>query len=202
MTKIKLCGISRECDVEVVNELMPDYVGFVFYEKSKRNVTKEKAIKLRTMLNPQIRAVGVFVNEQIDTILDLLNAGAINYVQLHGTEDEDYIKKLKSRTDAVIIKAFNLDDMSNVQRANDSSADYVLLDSGKGGTGNVFDWSLAEKVNRQFFLAGGLNPDNVAYGIRRIEPYAVDVSTGIETEGIKNPDKMRKFVRNVKGENI
>ena len=147
MTKIKLCGLTRECDIEYANELAPDYIGFVFAEKSKRYVTPEKACLLRRKLSGGIIPVGVFVNEAPDFIADLLTQNIIDAVQLHGTEDEEYIRNLRKLTDRPIIKAFRIETETDVEAANKSSADYVLLDSG-GGTGTVFDWALLKDIKR------------------------------------------------------
>lgn len=199
MVRIKLCGLTRECDIENVNILQPEYIGFIFWKKSKRYVDPEKASKLKALLDPGIKVAGVFVDEEMDTVLHLVENDVIDVIQLHGNEDEDYIKEIKSKTNAPVIKAFSMDLFENVEKANASSADYVLLDSGRGGTGIVFDWELAKMVKRDFFLAGGLNPSNVCEGIERLNPYAVDVSSGIETDSLKDFDKMSRFVMNVKG---
>lgn len=202
MTKIKLCGLSRVCDIEKANELKPDYIGFVFFVKSKRNVTAEKAKELRALLSPEIKAVGVFVDELPEKVAMLLKDGIIDIAQLHGHEDETYIKKLRSLTDKPIIKAFRVDSESDVIRANESTADYVLLDSGDGGTGTAFDWNVLKAVRRPYFLAGGLDAYIVREAIDLLEPYAVDVSSGIETNGLKDKEKMTAFVNSVRGYKI
>lgn len=199
MTRIKLCGLSRPCDIEAVNALHPDYIGFVFFPKSKRNVFPEQARTLKQLLDPAIQAVGVFVNADPAFIGDLLAQGIIDVAQLHGQEDEDYIRSLRALTDKPIIQAFRIDTAEDVQRAAASSADFILLDSGAGGTGTVFDWSLIQKLERPFFLAGGLGIENAADAINAVHPYAVDISSGIETDGKKDPEKMRRFVTNVRG---
>ena len=195
MSKIKFCGLTRECDIEVANELNIDYIGFVFVPKRRRYVNKEQATKLKRLLKTSIRAVGVFVNEQVDVVADLLNSGVIDIAQLHGTEDEAYISKLRTLTAKPIIKAFILNSEADVSRVMQSTADYVLLDSGTG-TGNVFDWSLVKNITRDYFLAGGLSPENVGSAILTLNPFALDVSSGIETEGVKDPQKMRAFINN------
>lgn len=194
MTKIKLCGLSRPCDIAYVNELRPEYIGFIFARKSKRYVSPEQAAALKAELSPGILAVGVFVNEPIESIAALLQCGTIDVAQLHGTETEDDISALRALTGKPIIKAFRIDTEADIRAAQASSADYVLLDSGSGGTGTVFDWRLIQKMERPYFLAGGLNPDNVAGAVAALHPYAVDVSSGIETAGYKDPEKMRSFV--------
>lgn len=199
MTKMKLCGLSRPIDIETANELKPDYIGFVFAPKSRRYVTEEAAAKLKQLLHPDIAAVGVFVNEAPETVAALLSRGIIDIAQLHGKENEDYIRELRTLTDKPIIKAFRVDCEQDILAAERSSADYVLLDSGDGGTGEVFDWTLIQSLQRPYFLAGGLGTDNVAAAVRTCRPYAVDVSSGIETDGLKDRIKMQAFVRAVRG---
>lgn len=200
MTRIKLCGLKRMEDIQKANELKPDYIGFVFAQKSKRAVTKELAKELKAKLDESIQVSGVFVNEDPDTILELLEEGIIDVAQLHGSEDETYIKKLKEKTKSPVVKAFSIEGDEDIEKANRSSADYVLLDSGAGGTGTSFDWSLVAEMKRDYFLAGGLTIDNVDASIRMLHPFAVDVSSGIETDGVKDPEKMEKFVEKVRKE--
>lgn len=194
MTKIKLCGLSRPCDIEAVNALLPDYIGFVFAKKSKRYVAPEKAVALREALDPSIKAVGVFVREDPAVVSGLLNGGVIDLAQLHGGEDEDYIARLRALTDRPLIQAFRVEAPADLDRARASSADSILLDNGAGGTGSAFDWSLLTGFDRPYFLAGGLGPGNVAQAIAALHPFAVDVSSGIETDGYKDVEKMRAFV--------
>ena len=194
MTKIKLCGLGRPCDIEWANALMPDYIGFVFAQKSKRYVSPERAKALREGLDSNIRAVGVFVNEAPEVVADLLNTGVIDMAQLHGGEDEEYIKALRGLTDKPLIKAFRVDGPADLEKARNSSADYVLLDNGAGGTGTAFDWALLKGFDRPYFLAGGLGPGNVRQAIKALDPFAVDVSSGIETNGGKDYTKMTAFV--------
>lgn len=199
MTKIKLCGLSRPCDIETVNRLMPEYIGFVFASKSSRYVTYEQAAKLKQMLAPSIKAVGVFVNEEIETTAGLLNSGIIDAAQLHGSETEEYISELRACTGRPVIKAFRIEVQKDVSIAENSSADHILLDSG-AGTGTVFDWDLLRSIRRPYFLAGGLTIDNIACAVKTIHPYAVDVSSGIETNGLKDKQKMAAFVAAVRRE--
>lgn len=197
MTKIKLCGLRRPCDIEYANELMPDFIGFVFAKKSKRYITPQDAASYRRQLKEGIVPVGVFVNEDIENISDLLEKGVIEAVQLHGNEDEDYINALRKQTDCAIIKAFQIKDTKDIAAANASSAEYVLLDSG-GGSGETFDWSLIQEMKRPYFLAGGLTPDNVGAAIKKLHPFAADASSSLETEGFKDKEKMRAFVEAVR----
>ena len=192
--KIKLCGLTRPLDIKCANALNPDYVGFVFAKESKRYISLETAKSFKDILLPKIQAVGVFVNEEVKTIADLLNSNIIDIAQLHGNEDETYIKKLRVLTDKPIIKAFKIKTREDLSVVRTSSADYVLIDSGSG-SGNVFDWDLVKTFDRPYFLAGGLNPQNVEEAIRTLKPYAIDVSSGIETDGLKDVRKMTDFVR-------
>ena len=199
MTKIKLCGLSRTQDIQVVNELKPEFVGFVFASKSKRYVSPKQAEALKALLAPDIQAVGVFVNEAPETVAALLNSGIIDMAQLHGDEDEDYIRQLRSRTGKPIIQAFRVTSQEDVAGAESSIADHILLDSGTG-TGKVFDWTLIQQITRPYFLAGGLGPDKVEQAVNQLAPYAVDVSSGIESGGVKDPAKMAAFVAAVRKE--
>lgn len=199
MTKIKLCGLSRSCDMEAVNELKPEFIGFVFAPGSKRYVTPEKAKELRKLLDPEIQVVGVFVNEEPEKIAGFLNNGIIDIAQLHGREDENYIKLLKTMTDRLIIKAFQMETEKDAELAEHSLADYVLLDSG-AGTGTVFDWNFIQNMKRPYFLAGGLSTENVEAAVNMLHPFAVDVSSGIETDGAKDKTKMTAFVSAVRKE--
>ena len=198
MTKIKLCGMTRPCDMEAANRLQPEYIGFVFAKKSRRYVSPERAAELKALLDPAIRAVGVFVQEPPDQVAALLNTGVIDLAQLHGDEDEAYIQTLRGMTDKPIIQAFRIDSEADIAAARASSADLVLLDSGAGGTGTTFDWTLLRDIGRDWFLAGGLGADNAAEAVRRFHPYGVDVSSGIETDGLKDENKMTAFVRAVR----
>lgn len=196
--KIKLCGLMRPSDIEAANLLHPDYVGFVFARKSRRYVSLERVKTLQELLHPDILAVGVFVDEKPDAVAAWLAAGVIDLAQLHGGEDEAYMEKLRGLTDKPIIKAFSVKGEGDIRNANESSADYVLLDAGDGGTGTAFDRELLAGMNRPYFLAGGLEPSTVGEAVRRWRPYGVDVSSGIETDGVKDAEKMREFVDHVR----
>ncbi|MDO4616279.1 MAG: phosphoribosylanthranilate isomerase [Lachnospiraceae bacterium] len=194
MTKIKLCGLTRPEDIEKANELKPDYIGFVFYDKSSRNVSRQQAAELKALLDPSIQAVGVFVNPEPAYVADLLKDGVIDIAQLHGSEDNAFIETLRALAPGkTIIQAFKINLSEDTELANSSAADYVLLDSG-AGSGETFDWSLIRKVTRPYFLAGGLHPGNVTDAVQELHPFAVDVSSGIETDGLKDPEKMQLFV--------
>ena len=197
MTKIKLCGLTRPYDIEYVNGLLPEYIGFVFAPKSRRYISAENAERLRIILDSRITPVGVFVDEKIETIADLVKHETIDIVQLHGNEDEEYINNLRKAVDCPIIKAFRIESNTDIVSANKSSADYVLLDSG-GGTGTAFDHSLIQGVTHPYFLAGGLTPENVGTAIQTLHPYAVDASSSLETDGFKDKIKMTAFVKAVR----
>ena len=192
MTKIKFCGLKRPEDIKYANELKPDFIGFVFALGRKRTVDEDTAKELKNLLDSDIKAVGVFVDEDVKKVAKLLNDGIIDIAQLHGSEDEEYIKTLRSLCSKEIIKAVVIQSVDDIKRADESSADYVLLDSGTG-SGLKFDWDLIKEINRPYFLAGGLNCDNIENALNILNPYAVDVSSGIETEGLKDFDKMCKF---------
>ena len=197
MTQIKLCGLRRPGDIEAANRLKPEYIGFVFARKSKRYVDPETALSLKKSLSPDIKAVGVFVNEEVSVVADLLNRGIIDVAQLHGSESEEYISELKKATGKPVIRAFKVATSEDVAAAVGSSADHILLDAG-AGDGVTFDWSIVKNVDRPFFLAGGLNPLNVVDAVEAVHPFAVDVSSGIETDGFKDTDKMAAFVSAVR----
>lgn len=200
-TKIKLCGLKRSSDIETANALMPDYIGFVFVKGSKRYVDKATAMRLSAMLKPSIQPVGVFMNQTLDEILEIVgNApeeSPISVIQLHGSEDNAYIHALKEKTGLPVIKAFGVKCEEDVKNATESAADMVLLDSPGGGTGTTFDHRLLSGIKRPFFLAGGLDPENVYALIETIRPFGVDASSGLETDGYKDKDKMERFVSEV-----
>lgn len=199
MTKIKLCGLTRPEDIAAANTLEPDFVGFVFALKSRRYVTVEQAQALRKQLSPAIQAVGVFVDESPEQVAALLEAGVIDLAQLHGREDEDYLARLQVLTGKPIIQAIQVKTPEDLERAQASSTDCILLDSG-AGTGATFDWSLLKHIRCPYLLAGGLDPDNVAQAVRTLHPWGVDVSSGIETGGMKDFKKMAAFVTAVRKE--
>lgn len=202
MTKIKICGLSRLCDIDYVNTTMPDYIGFVFAPHSKRYVSPSQASQLKARLSPCIKAAGVFVGEEAENILDIAGRGIIDIIQLHGSEDDHYISKLKAVSDVPIIKAFSIKSKKDIQTAVLSSADYILLDNGAGGTGDVFDWSLISEISRPYFLAGGLTPNNVGQAVYKNHPFAVDASSGVETDGVKDFNKIKAFIDTVRKSNI
>ncbi len=206
MTKIKLCGLSRLSDIEAANELKPDYIGFVLWSKSSRYVSREKAMELKRVLLPEIKAVGVFVDEEPEAVAQYLEEGIIDVAQLHGKEDASYIRSLRSLAPGKeIIKALQIkdkesfDEQLKVFGESGAEPDFFLLDSGTG-SGQTFNWEIIRDadIGKPFFLAGGLDPMNVADAIDKVRPFAVDVSSGIETEKVKDVAKMRAFVEAVR----
>lgn len=197
MTKVKMCGLSRMEDIEYANEVLPEFIGFVFAPKSRRYVSFEQAKKLRGELDYRIAAVGVFVYEDIENIVRLVKDEVIDMVQLHGSEDNAYIAKLREMAEVPIIQAFKIIDSYDAESAVLSDADFVLLDSGMG-TGKTFDWSLIKSINRPYFLAGGISPENAAQAVERFSPYAVDASSSLETDGVKDLSKMTALARAVR----
>lgn len=197
MTKIKLCGLRRMEDIDIANEISPDYVGFVFAKKSKRYVSTEEAFTLRRNLKTGIIPVGVFVDEKAETIADLLKWNIIDAVQLHGNEDNEFIEKLRRLTECTIIQAFVIKSEEDAAAANKSIADYILLDSGKG-SGEVFDHGLIKGIERPYFLAGGLNSMNVQSAVESLHPFGVDASSSLETDGFKDKEKMTAFAEAVR----
>ena len=201
MTKIKICGLRRPEDIQAVNQYFPDYTGFVF-APGKRQITPGQAEKLSGMLNPDICPVGVFVNESEDIICRLADSGVIRAIQFHGQETEEQIHRMKNRfPDIPVIRAVSMKQDHELKRWDASEADYLLLDAGSGGTGHTFDHSLitqAGAIQKPWFLAGGMRADNVREAIQTFHPFGVDCSSGVETEGMKNPVKIRQTIENVR----
>lgn len=197
--KLKVCGLFRPEDIEYVNEAMPDYCGFVIgFPRSHRNVSPQQVRVLRAALAKGILPIGVFVDQPIHTVAELVLDGTLHGVQLHGREDEIYIQKLRQKIgNAPIMKAFPVKSAEDVEAALKSTADYILLDSGQG-SGQTFDWSLLAKVTRPFFLAGGLGPDNLERAMKEIHPWGVDLSSGVEENRIKVREKILAVAAAVK----
>lgn len=239
MTKVKICGLLGQEDIDAVNKYMPDYIGFVFVSKSKRAISLESAKQLKKRLRPGIGAVGVFVNEKIERIVDAVKENIIDTIQLHGNETEEYIKTLREITNIPIIKAVRVTSLQEkavrlascqengvrvtsgqengvrlascqenvvtptsrqkVDSALDSCANILLFDSERGGSGNSFDLSLIPKnIRKPFFVAGGLNINNVKKTLDLSRPFGVDVSSGVESNGRKDAEKIREFIKTVR----
>lgn len=188
--KLKICGLSRPCDITYVNEAQPDFAGFVVnYPKSRRSVTPQQLARLRASLDSGILPVGVFVNEAPELVAQLLNEDIISMAQLHGNEDEAYLKKMRVLTNGRLIQAFTIRSEADAERAMQSTADYILLDNGKG-TGERFDWRLIREISRPWILAGGLTPDNMLQAAKELHPWGLDLSSGVETDGYKDREKI------------
>lgn len=215
MTKVKLCGIRREIDIEYANRYLPDYIGFVF-AKSRRQVSSKDVKLLITNLYPGIKKVGVFVNEELDKVVQIADLCKLDVVQLHGNETTEYISRIKGKlvlhgltannggTATEVWKAIPVKNSESIKAIKDFNADAYLLDTytegGFGGAGKTFDWKLAVEASNygKIILAGGLNPENVREAVIAVEPYAVDVSSGIEVEGFKDKEKTKKFIYSVR----
>ena len=195
-TKIKMCGLSRPEDIAFANEVKPDFIGFVFAEKSSRYITPEKAAELAAKLDKSIVPVGVFVDSDFEEIMHTVNLGAVRIAQLHGNEPEELVKRLHENG-VPVIRAFQIKSEADVKKAETSCADHILLDSGKG-SGLTFDWSVLKNAKRPYFLAGGLDPQNVSRAVTDLHPYAVDTSSGLETGGVKDRTKMIAFAAAVR----
>lgn len=200
MPKIKICGLRRPQDIMMANSYRPDFAGFIIdFPKSHRSISGEEVADLRRKLNGQIPVVGVFVDQPAEKVIRLLKDGTIDIAQLHGKEDASYIRQVQRETGCQVIKAFEVKSSGDIDRALESPADYLLLDQGKGG-GETFDWSLIhEKINRPWFLAGGLNADNLQQAIDTVHPWGVDISSGVETDGVKDEKKVKKVVSIIRG---
>ena len=195
MTKIKICGLFRPCDIEYVNAARPDWCGFIVnFPKSHRNCAPDQVRALRRGLDSAVTPVGVFVDQPVEAVAALLNDGTISVAQLHGHEDAAYIAALRAAAPGhPVWKAFKVRGPEDLEAANASPADLVILDNGYG-TGETFDWSLAGGVARPFLLAGGLTPENIPDAIRLLHPCGLDISSGVETEKRKDPAKIQAAV--------
>ena len=192
--RVKICGLSRAADVEAVNAVGPDYAGFVVdVPSSRRSVSPSEVRALASRLADGIQAVGVFVDAPVESVAALLNDGTLDVAQLHGAEDAAYVAALRALTGKPIVQAFRVESAADVARAEASAADCVLLDSG-AGSGRAFDWTLARGCARPFFLAGGLGPGVIAQAVAQVRPFAVDMSSGVETDGAKDAEKIRAAV--------
>lgn len=201
MAQIKICGLRRIGDIKAANAFLPDYIGFVF-AKSKRQVTPEQAAALREHLSPQVKAVGVFVNLETESLADIALKCRLAAVQLHGDEDTEYIKALRRLLpeDVEIWKAVRVQSAGDITKANEFEVDKLVFDAcskgAYGGTGRVFDWSLLQaEIQKPYFVAGGISMENVKEVIARLNPYGVDLSSGVETDGYKDPVKMTEIIR-------
>ena len=201
MVKVKICGLRRKEDIEYANELKPDYVGFVF-AKSKRQIEVEQALDLISLLDKEIKTVGVFVNEPVENALKIAQTLNLDVLQFHGDETQDYIDNFKNFT---VWKAIRIKDKEDLEKTKEFKVNSFVFDTltknEYGGTGKTFNWEVLKgfELNVPIILAGGLNENNVEEAIRIINPYAVDVSSGVETEGYKDFKKMKSFIEKVRG---
>lgn len=200
MTKLKICGLTTPEDIVAVNVLQPDYMGFVF-APSRRRVSHQQAAALKARLSPSIQAVGVFVHASIEEMASLANKGIIDLIQLHGDETDHTILRLKKQTRVPIIKAVRVRTKEDIVNAAASPSDYLLFDTflkdTYGGSGHTFDWSLIPCLSRPYFLAGGLNRHNLPQAART-PAYCLDLSSGVETDGHKDPDKIKDIMQIMK----
>lgn len=204
MTRIKICGLQRIEDVENINRIRPDFAGFIInVEKSKRNIDVSLLKKLTSCLDRTIVPVGVFVDAPEALVVELLEDGVIGAAQFHGSESDMYIDNIKNYFSEkgrkpMLIKAIKVKNERDIIRANRSAAPMILLDGGSGD-GKCFDWSLLKLVRRPYILAGGLNEKNIEAAVASLSPWAVDVSSGVETLGFKDPEKMMRLVTVIRG---
>ena len=192
MVRIKICGLFRDCDIDYVNEAKPDYIGFVF-AKSRRQVGLEQARQMRGRLDRDILPVGVFVDAPVGQIIELYREGIISLAQLHGQEDDTYIQTLKERCDVPVIQAVAVKTTADILCRLSSPADYLLLDNTAGGSGQSFDWQQIPDINRPYFLAGGIDEAKMPAALAR-QPFGIDISSGAETQGLKDRDKIRRLL--------
>lgn len=195
--QIKICGLFRPVDADYVNEAMPDYAGLVFWEKSRRRVGREQAVFFRKNLHPDIQTVGVFVDEEPDTVVELLKAGILDIAQLHGQETDEQVRYIKERSGKPVWKAVEVKSAADIEKWNTSAADCLLFDGGKGG-GNPFDWELLQCARRPFLLAGGLDMDKIGAAAGLPGLLGIDISSGVETNGFKDREKILQIVRQVR----
>jgi len=195
--KAKICGITTKSALETAISAGADFIGFVFFEKSKRNISVENAKELAKIVPKNVKKVGVFVDEPIENLVKIAKEIPLDIVQLHGNESPEYVKKLNCE----IIKVIRIEDGKFLQNPDDFPEITLMLDAKTSGAGEKFDWQKIDfdKIkDRKFFVAGGLNPENVREAIEFFNPFAVDVSSGVETDGVKDNEKIREFLRNVK----
>ena len=197
-TKIKFCGLRREEDVKYAASLDAGFFGFILSDRFKRFVAPEKVARMKEFVPSSAKTVGVFVDETLNFVISTAKTAKLDMIQLHGSESETYIAEIKEKTGLPVIKMIKPVSENDIITARQSIADLILLDSGAGGTGKVFDWSLAENLGRNYILAGGLTPVNVGEAVKRLKPFAVDVSSGVEKEGIKDFSKMKAFAAEVR----
>lgn len=196
-TELKFCGMRREADILAANACLPDYIGFVFAAGARRAVSPETARELRGALDSRIRAVGVFVDQSPAYIADVAAKVPLDVIQLHGSESETVVEEIRQRTGKPVWRAFQVTAPAVLTAAAATGADGILLDSGKG-SGKTFAWEWLRDFSRPYMLAGGLDTENVGEAIKTLSPRGVDVSSALETDGQKDPEKMRAFAEAVR----
>lgn len=192
MVHIKICGLFRDCDIDFVNEAKPDYIGFVF-AKSRRQVSFDQVRHMRNRLHQDIMPVGVFVDAPHEQIVQLYRDGIIGMIQLHGQEDDAYIDALHQLCHLPVIKSVAVRTREDILRQRSSPADYLLLDNAAGGSGQSFDWQLIPTMNRPYFLAGGIDAEKMPAALSLL-PYGIDISSGAESNGVKDRDKIMRLL--------
>lgn len=194
-TKIKICGLRRKEDIAYVNVARPDYCGFILnVPQSRRNMDPEGLKGLLEELDPGIVPVGVFVNEDTNTILRIVRKSGLKMIQLHGQEGEEMVRTIRETAGVPVIKAVSVKSREDVESAAGFPADYLLFDCGTGGTGRSFDWSFLEEAKQPYFLAGGIGIHNMKEAVERFHPFAVDLSSSVETDGVKDEKKIADAV--------
>ncbi len=197
MTKVKICGLQTTEDIQIINQYKPDYAGAILSPGFSRSISHARAKELRRTLDPTIPLVGVFVDCELAFMRSFFEEGIIDIAQFHGQEDDHMIRALKEAVGKPVWKAFQMETAPDIKAIESNPADRVLLDAGKG-SGQTFDWSVTGEVKRSFMLAGGLTPVNVSRAIKSVHPYGVDVSSGVETDGKKDEEKVRDFIRHAR----
>ena len=202
MTKVKICGITHEVEISIMNELNPDFVGFVFASKSRHFIAPEHAGLLRSKLKRGIKTVGVFTNASLRNVALTMETAGLDMVQLHGDETAEYIAALREYIHCPIMKVVKVSKPIDADKAMYTTADYVMLDGGSAGSGKSFDWSLLGNMRRNFFLSGGLTPENIHEALRlEPKPFGLNVSSGVESNKIKDYRKVMKFILAVRDAN-
>lgn len=196
-TKIKICGLFRDCDIDYVNQAKPDYIGFIIgFPKSHRNITNEQVANFKAKLDTSIKSVGVFVNATIDEILAVEQH--LDVIQLHGSEDNEFIANLRTHCpDKEMWKAFKIKSHADLTQAETCTADRIVLDNGYG-TGECFDWNLLGEFNKDFILAGGINCENIRQAIDSFNPDIIDISSGVETDKVKDLTKITHIIKEIR----
>lgn len=207
--KIKICGIRRPEDVDIVNTYRPDYIGFVF-APTWRQITVDTACSLKAQLHPEIKSVGVFVNQPIELLVETLTRGAAQFLQLHGQENASYEKELVhalaekgiKNPEEHLIRAYRIRSAEDFDHIPDTRAPLLLLDAYSpdaiGGTGEAFDWTMIKNIEKPFFLAGGISAENVLDAMQSVQPFGIDASSSLETDKAKDREKIKLFIERIR----